>query len=57
MSVKIIIDSTANVRKDFEDKFVTVPLTVNFGTESFADGVEIDNNTLQPKGRNGEYIL
>jgi len=49
MSVKIIIDSTANVRKDFEDKFVTVPLTVNFGTESFADGVEIDNDTFYAK--------
>ena len=49
MAVRIIIDSTANVRKDYEDKFKVVPLTVNFGTESFADGVEIDNNTFYEK--------
>ena len=49
MAVRIIIDSTANVRKDYEGKFTVVPLTVNFGTESYADGVEIDNNTFYEK--------
>lgn len=49
MGVRIIIDSTANVRKDYADKFTVVPLTVNFGTESFADGVEIDNDTFYRK--------
>ena len=49
MGVRIIIDSTANFRKDYEDKFTVVPLTVNFGTESFADGVEIDNDTFYRK--------
>ena len=49
MAVRIIIDSTANVRKDYEGKFKVVPLTVNFGAESYADGVEIDNNTFYEK--------
>lgn len=46
MGVKIIIDSTANVRADLEKRFTVVPLTVNFSTESYADGVEIDNDTF-----------
>lgn len=49
MGVKIIIDSTANVRADLADRFTVVPLTVNFGTESYADGVEIDNNEFYAK--------
>ncbi len=49
MAVRIIIDSTANVRADLENRFTVVPLTVNFGTESFADGIEIDNNTFYRK--------
>ena len=49
MGVRIIIDSTANFRKDYEDKFTVVPLTVNFGTDSFADGIEIDNDTFYRK--------
>ena len=49
MSVRIILDSTANFRKDLEDRFTIVPLTVNFGEESYADGVEIDNDTFYKK--------
>lgn len=49
MGVKIIIDSTANVRCDFEDRFITVPLTVNFGTDSYADGIEINNDEFYTK--------
>lgn len=49
MGVKIIIDSTANVSKELENRFTTVPLSVNFGTESFADGIEIDNDTFYKK--------
>ncbi|MBQ5782384.1 MAG: DegV family EDD domain-containing protein, partial [Oscillospiraceae bacterium] len=49
MGVKIIIDSTANVRRDFEDRFITVPLTVNFGTDSYADGIEINNDEFYTK--------
>ena len=49
MSVRIILDSTANFGKDLEDRFTIVPLTVNFGEESYADGVEIDNDTFYKK--------
>lgn len=49
MGVRIIIDSTANVKKDLENRLTVVPLTVNFGTESYADGVEIDNDTFYKK--------
>ncbi|MBR5305459.1 MAG: DegV family protein [Oscillospiraceae bacterium] len=49
MGVRIILDSTANFSKDLKDKFTIVPLTVNFGEESYADGVEIDNDTFYRK--------
>lgn len=49
MGVRIVIDSTANARKDYADRFTVVPLTVNFGTESYADGIEIDNDTFYRK--------
>ena len=49
MSVRIILDSTANFGKELEERFTIVPLTVNFGEESYADGVEIDNDTFYEK--------
>ena len=49
MGVRIILDSTANFSKDLKEKFTIVPLTVNFGEESYADGVEIDNDTFYRK--------
>ena len=56
MAVRIIIDSTANFRKDYENKLKTVPLTVNFGTESYADGIEIDNDTFYKKLTTGDVM-
>lgn len=49
MGVRIIIDSTANIKNELKGKFDVVPLTVNFGTDSYADGVEIDNDTFYKK--------
>ena len=49
MGVRIILDSTANFRKELKDKFTIVPLSVNFGTESYLDGVEIDTDTFYRK--------
>ena len=49
MGVRIVLDSTANFSKDLKDKFTVVPLTVNFGEESYADGVEIDNDAFYRK--------
>lgn len=56
MGVRIILDSTANFSKDLKDKFTVVPLTVNFGEESYADGVEIDNDTFYRKLVTGDVL-
>ena len=56
MGVRIILDSTANFSKDLKDKFTVVPLTVNFGEESYADGVEIDNDTFYRKLVTGDVM-
>lgn len=43
MSVKIIVDSTANMSEIVQKRLHTVPLTVHFGEEGYLDGVEINN--------------
>ncbi len=43
MSVRIIVDSTADINKTIKDKLLVVPLTVTFGNEEFIDGVTIDH--------------
>lgn len=49
MGVRIIIDSTVNVKKELDGRFPVVPLTINFGSESYADNVELDHNTFYKK--------
>lgn len=49
MSVKIIIDSTADVTESVKDRVSTVPLTVNFGEEEYIDGVTIDHKRFYEK--------
>lgn len=49
MGVRIILDSTVNVKKELDNVFPVVPLTINFGTESYADNVEMDHNTFYKK--------
>jgi len=49
MGVRIIIDSTVNVKKELDGRFPVVPLTINFGSESYADNVEMDHNTFYKK--------
>ena len=56
MGVRIILDSTANFRKDLADRFTIVPLSVNFGEESYLDGVEIDNNEFYNKLTTGDVM-
>ena len=43
MSVRIVIDSTADVAPEIAGRFAVVPLTVTFGTEEFVDGVTISH--------------
>ena len=49
MSVKIIIDSTADLIPELKEKFYVVPLMVRFGEEEFADGVTINHKTFYEK--------
>ena len=49
MSVKIIIDSTADTTPSIRERLTIVPLTVHFGEEEFIDGVTIDHKTFYEK--------
>lgn len=49
MSVKIVIDSTADVSAKIRDRLVIVPLTVHFGEEEFLDGVTITYSQFYEK--------
>ena len=42
MSVKIIVDSTADMRPEVAEKVDIVPLTVHFGDREYVSGVNID---------------
>lgn len=46
MSVKIIIDSTADTTAAVREKCAVVPLTVHFGDKEYVDGVTIDHKTF-----------
>lgn len=49
MSVKIIIDSTADLIPGLKEKLTVVPLTLRFGEEEFIDGITIDHTTFYQK--------
>lgn len=49
MSVKIIVDSTADLRKEVKDRVEIVPLTLRFGEEEFVDGVTINHKMFYEK--------
>ena len=55
MSIKLIIDSTANIRESSKKKIdYIVPLTVQFGSEEFIDGVTISNDEFYTKLQTNE---
>ena len=43
MKVRIVIDSTADIRPELRERFSIVPLTIHFGDEEYVDGVDIDH--------------
>ena len=43
MSVKIIVDSTADLLPEIAAQVKIVPLTIRFGDREFIDGVTIDS--------------
>ncbi len=49
MKTRIIVDSTADLTPQFKERVHIVPLTVNFDTEEFIDGVTIDHKTFYEK--------
>lgn len=49
MSVKIIVDSTADLIESVKEQVEVVPLTVRFGEEEFIDGVTINHKMFYEK--------
>ena len=49
MSVKIVIDSTADLPQGEADKFAIVPLTIRFGEQEYIDGVSITHKEFYEK--------
>lgn len=49
MSVKIIVDSTADLIPQVRSRVEIVPLTIHFGEEEYIDGVTIDSRTFYEK--------
>ena len=49
MKTKIIVDSTADLLPEFEQRVLKVPLSVRFGEEEYIDGVTIDRKTFYEK--------
>jgi DegV family protein with EDD domain len=41
MSIRIITDSTADLTPDYQSKATVIPMTIRFGEEEYADGVEM----------------
>lgn len=56
MSVRIIVDSTADLIPAIKNKVRTVHLTVHFGNEEFIDGVTIDHKTFYEKLVSGNAL-
>ena len=49
MSVRIIIDSTADLTAEVKNRMTVVPLTVHFGEEEYIDGVTITHHEFYEK--------
>jgi DegV family protein with EDD domain len=58
MSIKIVTDSTCDLPKEFVEKFdiKVVPLSVNFGDDSYLDGIEISNKEFYDRLRNADKL-
>ena len=49
MSVRIVVDSTADLRAEVAEQVTVVPLTIRFGEEEYIDGVTIDSKGFYEK--------
>ena len=46
MNIRMIVDSTADLMPEYQQRVQVVPLTVRFGDEEYIDGVTIDHQTF-----------
>lgn len=58
MSIKIVTDSTCDLPKEFVEKYdiKVVPLSVNFGDDSYLDGIEISNKEFYDRLRSSDKL-
>jgi len=49
MKVRIVIDSTADVRESLRSRLTVVPLTIHFGENVYTDGVDITHQEFYEK--------
>ncbi|MBR5302248.1 MAG: DegV family protein [Clostridia bacterium] len=49
MSLRIVVDSTADMPEELKNQFTIVPLNVTFDSEQYIDGVTIDRTTFYKK--------
>lgn len=49
MSVKIIIDSTTDIKSEIRERFTVVPLSIRFGEDEYIDGVTITHKEFYEK--------
>lgn len=49
MKIRMIVDSTADLMPEYQQRVQVVPLTVRFGDEEYIDGVTIDHQTFYQK--------
>ena len=49
MSVRIVVDSTADLTREIQDQMTVVPLTIHFGEEEYIDGVTITGRQFYEK--------
>jgi DegV family protein with EDD domain len=58
MSIKIVTDSTCDLPREFVEKYdiKVVPLSVNFGDDSYLDGIEISNKEFYDRLRNSDKL-
>ena len=49
MSVRIIVDSSADLTPEIKERLTVIPMVINFGDEEFVDGVTINHKEFYEK--------
>lgn len=56
MNIRIIADSGCDMPRPWPEDLTVLPLTVSFGTESYADGVDLDHRAFYEKLIEGDTL-